>query len=227
MLEKFKGIVIKLNDYKEADKLATIFSLEQGVVTAKFAGVKKDNAKLKSVAQPFMFANFNSSTTGKTKTITQADILDDFKNLLSNYNKTMCGYIVLDIIRSILPIEKPEEDLFLLTLSTLKKIETQNEIVATIDYVLKFISFSGMELNFSNSNYVYLDSLTGNFTTERAPNCLQIDKKVYSLLKQIDENHLDAAEIEKNASALKQTLKLLHNIIFLKFNVDIKSFQFI
>ncbi len=227
MLEKFKGIVIKLTDYKEADKLATIFSLEQGVVVAKFTGVKKNNAKLKAVAQPFIFANFNVTTAGNSITITQADILDDFKNIFSNYNKTMYGYIVLDIVRSILPNEKIEEDLFLLTLSTLKKIETQNEIIATIDYILKFISFSGMELNFLNSNYVYLDSLTGNFTTERTSNCLQIDKKVYLLLKQINENNLDTAEIEKNVFSLKQALKLLHNIIFLKFNVDIKSFQFV
>ena len=56
---KDKGIIIKLTDYLEADKLASVFSLQQGIITAKFAGVKKEKAKFKAVAQPFCFADFD------------------------------------------------------------------------------------------------------------------------------------------------------------------------
>ena len=58
MDEKVKGIIVKLTDYQDADKLASIFTFEQGLITAKFNGVKKDKAKYKSVAQPFVFAEF-------------------------------------------------------------------------------------------------------------------------------------------------------------------------
>ena len=164
MEQNLKGIIVKLIDYKEADKLASIFSLEKGLITAKFAGVKRDKAKMKAVAQPFTFADFNLIDKANHLTITGAEVLDNFSNVLTDYNKTMCGYIVLDIIRSILPKEKAEQDIFLLTISALKNIEQQNEFIATIDYILKFITLSGMGLKFDNMNYIYLDTFTGNFT---------------------------------------------------------------
>ncbi len=221
--DKIKGIIIKLTDYKDADKLASIFTLEQGMMTAKFTGVKKDKAKFKAIAQPFTFAEFNINQKGNNKTITSAEIIDSFPLLTQNYNKTICAYVVLDIIKSILPIEKPEQDLFLLTISALKNIEEQNEYISTIDYILKFISFSGMGQVFLDADYVYLDNITGDFASSHTINSMQIDKKVYATLKAINKNQL----VDTNENVLKQILRLLHNIIYIKFNEDIKSFQFI
>ena len=80
--EKTKGLVIKLNDYKDADKLASIFTFDYGVITAKFVGVKKEKAKLKSVAQPFVFADFVLNESGNNKTVTSASVVDSFYNIL-------------------------------------------------------------------------------------------------------------------------------------------------
>ena len=221
---KVKGIVIKTTDYKEADKLASIFSLEQGKICVKFNGVKKEKAKLKSIAQPFVFAEFNINSKGKTKIVTSANVIDSFFAILSDYNKMMCGYIILDIIRTIIPNEKPEEELFLLLLASLKNIEEKDEYIYTIDFILKFISFSGLGLKFSDASKIYLDKTTGDFDTIRNLNSIAIDKRVYNIIKNInDENY----EFIYNETAIRQSLRLLHNILFAKFNEDIKSFQFI
>lgn len=224
MEEKFKGIIIKLNEYKDADKLASIFSLENGKTTAKFTGVKKDNAKFKAVAQPFTFAEFTVNKRGEHSIVTSADLIDNFPKILSNYNKTICGYIVLDMVKSLLAPAKPEQNIFLLTLSALKNIEEKEEYSATIDFILKFIAFSGMDLQFPDLKFVYLDNFTGNFVAEHTQNSTQIDKKVYEVLKKINSNDVDD---ELNLSVLKQSLRLLHNIIYIKFNEDLKSFSFI
>ena len=112
MEEKTQGLVLKLIDYKDADKLASIFTLDYGVVTAKFVGVKKEKAKLKAVAQPFTFADFNFTTRANNRVVAGANLIDSFYNLMTDYNKTICGYVVLDILKSILPEGKKEEDLF-------------------------------------------------------------------------------------------------------------------
>ena len=78
---KAKGVVIKLNDYKDADKLASIFTIEYGIITAKFVGVKKEKAKMKAVAQPFALAEFTMSEKAGNKVITGADLLDNFSNI--------------------------------------------------------------------------------------------------------------------------------------------------
>ena len=223
MDEKTQGLVLKLIDYKDADKLASIFTLDYGVITAKFVGVKKEKAKLKAIAQPFTFADFNFTTRANNRVVAGANLIDNFYQLMLDYNKTICGYIVLDILRSILPEEKPDQDLFLLTVSTLKNIEENNEYVSIIDFILKFLSFSGFSVELPNVDYIYFDKETAEFSMQRTQDCSQIDKNVYAVLKKINNNEIE----EFNEKTLKQILRLLHNIIFIHFNVEIKSFEFV
>ena len=138
--ENTQGIVLKLIDYKDANKLASIFTFHNGIITAKFTGIKKEKAKLKAVAQPFVLADFTFSKSGANKTFTGANIIDNFYQILADYNKTICGYVVLDIIKTLLPENQPEQDLFLITVASLKNIETKNEYAATLDFILKFLN---------------------------------------------------------------------------------------
>ncbi|MBQ8615513.1 MAG: DNA repair protein RecO [Clostridia bacterium] len=223
MDEKTQGLVLKLIDYKDADKLASIFTYDYGVITAKFVGVKKEKAKLKAVAQPFTFADFNFAIRANNRVVAGASLIDNFYTLMTDFNKTICGYIVLDIIKSILPENKPEQDLFLLTISTLKNIEQNNEYVAIIDFILKFLNFSGVGIEFFETDFVYLDKTTADILTTRSQNSVQIDKNVYKTLKQIHDLEI----LKYNLNTLKQCLRLLHNIIFIRFGTEIKSFQFV
>ena len=223
MEDKFKGIITKLTEYKDADKLASVFSLENGLITVKFTGVKKENAKFKSSAQPFTFAEFVVTQKGANKTVISVDIIDSFKNILTDYNKTICGYIILDVINTLLIKEKQEQDIFILTINSLKNVEEKNPFVFLIDYLLKFIEFSGMGLQFIPDEYVYLDKFTGDFIPNHTQNSVQIDKKVYFALTKIHTQQ----QLEENETILRQCLRLLHNIFYLKFGEDIKSFQFI
>lgn len=224
--EKVQGIVLKLTDYKEADKLASIFTLEQGVISAKFTGVKKEKAKLKALAQPFVFAEFNLNNRGNLKQVINASLTDNFYPILNDYNKTICAYIVLDIINTILPQNKPENELFILTLNTLKNIEKNNEFVATIDYILRFFTFSGLEIILPEKEYIYFNKFNGEFEEKSTQNSVQIDKKIYAILKEINNNNFQNLTNENNEK-YKQILRLLHNVILIKFNEEIKSFSFI
>jgi len=137
---------------------------------------------------------------------------------------------VLDIINTILPQNKVESELFVLTLNTLKNIEKYNPFVATIDYILKFFTFSGIGLNLPEIEYIYFNKFNAEFEKISTQNSVQIDKKVYSILKDINSNSngiFVKENLEANNEKYKQILRLLHNIIFTKFNEEIKSFSFI
>lgn len=223
MDEKTQGLVLKLIDYKDADKLASIFTMNYGVLTAKFVGVKKEKAKLKAVAQPFTFADFNFTTRSNNRVVAGASLIDSFYNIVADYNKTICGYIVLDILKSILPEEKPEQDLFLLSVTTLKNIEQQNEFISTIDFILKFLSFSGFDVELPDVEYIYFDKFNAEFSESKNEFSILIDKNVFSVLKKINKGIQD----EYNQNTLKQILRLMNNILFARFGVEIKSFEFI
>lgn len=48
-----KCVVLKVNDYKDDDRLAKVLTAEHGLATVRLVGVKKAKAKLKSFAQEF------------------------------------------------------------------------------------------------------------------------------------------------------------------------------
>ena len=141
-------------------------------------------------------------------------------------------------------------------MSTLKRLETEDQNSLLVDYIIKFISLSGLAIEFPKSKYVYLEQLTGNFLTTPSSSSIQIDKKVYSYIYQIansesikfkDENNekkegdqtlekinyadSPAPSEDKNdafsITTIKQALRLMHNIIYLKFGIDIKSFDYL
>ncbi len=223
MDEKTQGLVLKLIDYKDADKLASIFTLNFGILTAKFVGVRKEKAKLKATAQPFTLADFNFNKSGNNRVVVGANLIDNFYPILNNYNKTICGYIVLDIIKSLLPEEKPEQDIFMLTVSAMKNIENGNEFAETIKFILNFLNFSGFKVNLPNAFPIHFDKFTGEFLADKTVNSVAMDKQVYGTLFHLNNN----TEQELNENNLKQILRLLHNIIFIHFGTEIKSFEFI
>lgn len=218
-----KGIVLKTVNYKEADKIASIFTLEEGIIPAKFSGVRRDKAKLKAMSQPFSFCEFGVNKSKDKRTITSASPIDLFSNIHADYLRMMCGYIVLDIVRSIIPEEKVEQEIFLQTINSLKNIETANPLVSTIDFILKFMYYSGVEVIFPESNFVYLSRATGEFSTIRDEFSYEVDRRVYITLKSISRGE----EIENNPKIFNQILKMLHNILYSKFNIEINSFNFI
>ena len=220
---KVKGIILKLIDIKEADKLASIFSLEQGIITANFRGVRKEKSKMKSSALPFTFAEFNLNQTGNSRVVTSTNVVDGFYSITQSYDKTIAAYIVLDILKIILPAEKTEPDLFVLTLNALKQIETNDEFFALSNFIIKFVEFCGMTLDFDFDKFVYLDRTTGEFVSKQNFATMQIDKKVFEFLKAANAG----TQIDASNTTKKQALRLLNTVLLIKFNAEIRSFEFI
>lgn len=218
METKVKGIILSTKDYLEADKIASIFSYEQGVISAKFVGIKKEKAKLKALAQPFTLAEFELIGKKDFNTVKQGLVIDNFPQIVSDYNKTICAFILVDIIKSVLPKNKSEADLFLLSVNALKKIEQEDAEQALIEFILEFFNEMGEGLNlFETEGRVYLDKMVADFTPRPSINSVEIDKKVF--------NALIVPTASQNIK--KTCLKLLNTILLLKYDVELKSFSFL
>lgn len=215
---KVKGIILSTKDYMEADKIASIFSYEQGVISAKFVGVKKEKAKLKALAQPFTLADFELISKRDFHTVKTGVVIDNFPQIINDYTKTICAFILVDIVKSIVPKNKPEPDLFLLTVNALKRIEQEDAYQALIEFIINFETLLGEELNiFQTEQRIYLDKSIGDFVPTPNMYAVEIDKKVFNAL----------SVPTSNESIKKSCLKLLNTILAIKYDVDLKSFSFI
>ena len=58
MLSEVKGLVIRTVDYKETDRLVTIFTEQKGVVTAMARGARSLKSRKLSSTMQFCYGNF-------------------------------------------------------------------------------------------------------------------------------------------------------------------------
>lgn len=230
-----KVIILNTSDFGEADKIASAFSLDFGKISIKFNGVRKQTAKLKFLTQPFSYVDIECFKRGDFYTAKTGALIHNFPKILTNYQKTICAYIIMEIISKIMPKNKVEPEMFLLIVNSLDALENENEQRVTINFILKFFDILGENLVIDlNSNHIFLDLNVGNFSAEKTVNCIEIDKRCYRLLKEIKDeqnlfktNELEEARVVKQNTLEKMTLKMLHNIFRAKYDMEINSFGFL
>ena len=215
---KTKAIVLNTRDFGEADKIASLFSLEYGKIPVKFNGVRKEKAKLKPLIQPFTFIEAECMKRGDFFTIKTGSVINNFPKIVSDFNRTICAYIVIEIIDKILIKNKVEPEIFLSLVKCLQSLEEINPYQATIEFIKEFFDLLGEKLNTDlTSPHIFLDLNLGNFIESKSYNSIEIDKKCYQVLSEPTEND----------RLNKMCLKMLNNIFKAKYDVELNSFSFI
>lgn len=213
-----KCIILNTSDFGEADKIASAFSLEFGKISIKFNGVRKQKAKLKFLIQPFSYIDIECLKRGDFYVAKTGALLDNFPKIVSNFSKTICAYIIMEIISKVMPKNKVEPELFLETIEALEALEHENEYRVVIGFIVNFFEILGENLTLDiNSNRVYLDLNLGNFSHEKTINSIEVDKRCYLALSTFSENE----------STNKMALKMLNNIFKAKYDIEINSFSFL
>ena len=133
---KVNAIVIKTVDYKDNDKILTLYSLEYGKITATIKGVKKSGAKLKFASEPFSFCEYILAAKGDRYTVINASHIDTFYNLRLNLKKYYTVALVGEFASKLIEDGTADEYLFSLVINTIKNICYQeNEFF----YLCKFL----------------------------------------------------------------------------------------
>lgn len=144
---KLKGIVIKADDYKDSDKLVTIFSAEKGLIRARARGVKKNKAKLAFAVQPFAFIDFMLVEKDGFYTIINASSIDQFFNITNDFDNYIFMIACLEVVQKTVKENENQVDLFLLLLNSLKLVAYEN--VSSINVFIKFMIEAMGHLGFS------------------------------------------------------------------------------
>ena len=145
-----QGIVLNSQDYKEKDKLLTIFTLEYGKISAILKGCKNANAKLKFAFQPFCFAEFTIEDKG---VVSQAELKESFFELSMDYDRYLIGCKMLNLINQISLENNSNPALFvnfLKTLNLLINYEKINEKTIFAKFLLSVLDTQGYKLNFNS-----------------------------------------------------------------------------
>ena len=203
---KLKGIVIKADDYKDSDKLVTIFSAEKGLIRARARGVKKNKAKLAFAVQPFAFVEFMMTERDGFYTIINASSIDQFFAVTSDFDNYIFMLACLEVIQKTVKENENQIDLFLLLLNSLKlvayeKVSSINVFIKFMIEAMGYLGFSfifdkcaccGNKLNENNIGFSY--EYNGLLCTRclNKLDSLELNKVEYAILRNIS-----AVDIEK------------------------------
>ena len=202
---KTKGIVIKSTDYKDSDKIVTIFSADFGIINARARGVKKAKAKLAFASQPFAFCEFMLIAKGGFYSIINASSIDQFFDLTTDFDNYIFSLAALEVCQKTIKENDDSQALFLLLLNSLKSIcyGEVSSIVVFIKFMLEALKFLGFGVTLSSCACCDGDlqpkilAFSYDFNGMLCPKCsnhnefLQLTAGEYAILKNIDNSSVD------------------------------------
>ncbi len=107
-----EGIVTRYANYRESDRILSIFTIQYGRIDAKARGCRKPQSPLVNACQPFVFGQFEIFTGKERATINACDIRETFYPIREDYERYSIGSVMLRLCHDAAPENEPNEALF-------------------------------------------------------------------------------------------------------------------
>ena len=125
-----QGIFLKKEDRGEADQLFTIYTKDFGKLEILGKAIRKIKSKLRSGAELFYFSEIEFIQGKAYKTLTDAILIDKFKNLKENLQRLNQALQIADSLDSLTGKEEKDDVVWQLLLSAFQKLNIfrQNKV---------------------------------------------------------------------------------------------------
>ena len=232
---KVNAIVTRSVDYKDNDKILTLFSLEKGKITATIKGVKKPKAKLKFASEPFCFAEYILAEKNGRYTGIGASYIDSFYNLRLNLLKYYLSACVTDTINNLAVDNEENEFLFSLAIKTIENIcYGKNEKVSLAYYLYTIANNLGYAFNDSPcsscgaviSGRVFFNYQDADFSCEdcATSNYSEITLDTYNAFNIVKDAKIEELEnLSVDDIKVTKLIKFLLHYLMVKTDVKLKS----
>lgn len=120
-----QGFILRQRDFKDSDKLLSIFTEQKGKITAIAKGVKKPKSSLRACAQPFCHAYFHLNQGRDMDLLTQGKLLDFYANSRSDLERSLYCIYLMELLDKSLLENMPLPGLYQALLEVLTAINEQ------------------------------------------------------------------------------------------------------
>ncbi len=144
------GIILKITDRGEADRLFSIYTKENGKITALGRGTKKIQSKLNGQLQPFSVIYLTLANGKNNDQLIGAESLKVFLGLKKNLRKIILGTYGLELVEKLTRVNEPEPEIFALLLRYFSAVEKTKLDLKTIEafqraFALKLLAILGLQ----------------------------------------------------------------------------------
>ncbi len=141
-----EGVILKYVDYKENDRIITIFTKE-GKISVIAKGLK-NNKRFNSL-DIGNWINFQSIKTKGIPIITTTKLIDSFAKTKEKYS--LYVFFLLEIIQKIQREGEDEDLLYKLLIYSLKNLEKNPKIYSSL-FLVKILIYEGVFIDLNNCN---------------------------------------------------------------------------
>ncbi len=120
--EVYNGIVLRTVDYKESDRILSVFTGEKGLLTVGARGCRKPKSKLSAFSTQFCFGEIEVSEHAGKLQLSAATLRESFYPIRESYEQLYSATQVVKSAERILTEGIPNEELFLLVYNSLSLI---------------------------------------------------------------------------------------------------------
>ncbi len=136
-MEKQLCIVLRAVDYKDYDRILTLFSREQGKIGAQARGVRSLKSQLATAAQPFCCAEYEFYEKSGRLFVTNALIRQEFFHIRNDYPAYAAACVMLELTDKIIEYTDDYGRLFVTLANALFAVEAkQTDGRAALAYFL-------------------------------------------------------------------------------------------
>lgn len=122
-----KAIVLKRFNYKEADKMITLFTLELGKLTAIAKGIRKVKSAKRGHLELFNIAEIQTTEHRNWHILIQAESIKSRSNIKKDYQLTSAAYYITEVFEKLTPELEPNRTLFIFLDKTLDLLDQSTE----------------------------------------------------------------------------------------------------
>ena len=121
MIKEVKGLVIRTTDIRESDRLITIFTEEEGVLSAMAQGARSFKSRKMSSTMQFCYSRFFLYKKGEYYYIREAELIESFFDLRNSIEGLALAAYIADVLSDV-TVATEEMELLRLSLNSLYAI---------------------------------------------------------------------------------------------------------
>ncbi len=110
--ECIRAMVTGYADYRDNDRMLTLFSPERGRLDCKARNCRKPTAPLLACAQPFVYGEFELFISNNRATVNSCEILETFYPLREDVDRFMIASSATQLCNSVVEHESSDRELF-------------------------------------------------------------------------------------------------------------------
>ena len=116
------AIVLRYANYRDNDRMLTLFSPTQGRIEALARGCRKPRSPILNASELFALGDFELYQKGAHLTVISAQMIETFYPLRADFERLSVGTYLLNVVENIIQPGVAAQELFMLLLHTLSRL---------------------------------------------------------------------------------------------------------